>query len=93
APARVEAVPALPPQHLTAVPDTNTPYVVGTTTGGLPKRRRRAGEVAAKAAAEPATTVETPAADSEMTASRLGAFARGTRIGRDTMTTEGPEYQ
>lgn len=94
APARVEAAPALPPQHLTAVPDANTSHVVGTTTGGLPKRRRRAGEVAAKAAAEPATTVETPAAeDSEMTASRLGAFARGTRIGRDTMTTEGPEYQ
>ncbi|MFE7671462.1 ATP-binding protein [Streptomyces albidoflavus] len=93
APARVEAAPALPPQHLTAVPDANTSQVVGTTNGGLPKRRRRAGEVAAKAAAEPATTVETPAADSEMTASRLGAFARGTRIGRDTMTTEGPEYQ
>lgn len=54
---------------------------------GLPKRRRKS-PVSAVPSAEPQ-----PVRSNEETASRLGAFQRGTRSGRDTTTTEGPEFQ
>ncbi|MEV6163487.1 ATP-binding protein [Streptomyces sp. NPDC052052] len=58
-----------------------------TTAGGLPKRRRKS-PVSVVPSTEPS-----PARSNEETASRLGAFQRGTRSGRDTTTTEGPEIQ
>lgn len=59
-----------------------------TTAGGLPKRRRQSPvSVLPTAAAEPA-----PVRSNHETASRLGAFQRGTRSGRDT-TMEGTENQ
>lgn len=69
-------------------PDTDphpTPRV--TTAGGLPKRRRKSPV----SVVPPADTDPVPS--SEVTASRLGAFQRGMRSGRDTTTKEGPEIQ
>lgn len=61
---------------------------ITTTSGGLPKRRRKS-PVSAVPPAEPQ-----PLRSNEETASRLGAFQRGTRSGRDTTTTtEGSEIQ
>ncbi|WP_424569285.1 ATP-binding protein [Streptomyces sp. CH-036] len=70
-------------------PDTATQPLaqITTTPGGLPKRRRKS-PVSAVPSAEAG-----PARSNEETASRLGAFQRGTRSGRDTTTTEGPEFQ
>ncbi|MEI7034340.1 ATP-binding protein [Streptomyces pratensis] len=70
-------------------PDTATQQLaqITTTAGGLPKRRRKS-PVSAVPSAEPQ-----PVRSNEETASRLGAFQRGTRSGRDTTTTEGPEFQ
>ncbi len=62
--------------------------IVGTTPGGLPKRRRRP---AVSVVPEPAATE--PEHDGEVTASRIGAFARGTLLGRNTTTTEGSQDQ
>ncbi|WP_151770403.1 ATP-binding protein [Streptomyces abyssomicinicus] len=87
----------LAPAVPAAVPTAPT-RPVGTTAGGLPKRRRVA------AAQAPARTPlpgqdqpeqhDSPAGtSSETTASRLGAFARGTARGRDTTTSEGSEEQ
>ncbi|MFD4025627.1 ATP-binding protein [Streptomyces sp. NPDC058576] len=78
--------PLFPP---TAQPDTATQPLaqITTTAGGLPKRRRKS-PVSAVPSAEPQ-----PVRSNEETASRLGAFQRGTRSGRDTTTTEGPEFQ
>ncbi|MEV2257959.1 ATP-binding protein [Streptomyces anulatus] len=78
--------PLFPP---TPQPDTATQPLaqITTTPGGLPKRRRKS-PVSAVPSAEPQ-----PARSNEETASRLGAFQRGTRSGRDTTTTEGPEFQ
>ncbi|MFG3407547.1 ATP-binding protein [Streptomyces sp. NPDC048142] len=77
--------PLFPP---TPHPDTATqpPAQISTTAGGLPKRRRKS-PVSAVPSVEPG-----PVRSNEETASRLGAFQRGTRSGRDT-TTEGPEFQ
>ncbi|MER5360867.1 ATP-binding protein [Streptomyces sp. NPDC002785] len=58
-----------------------------TTAGGLPKRRRKS-PVSVVPSTEPG-----PVRSNEETASRLGAFQRGTRSGRDTTTMEGPEFQ
>ncbi|MFH8513799.1 ATP-binding protein [Streptomyces gelaticus] len=58
-----------------------------TTAGGLPKRRRKS-PVSVVPPAEPG-----PVRSNEETASRLGAFQRGTRSGRDMTTMEGPEFQ
>ncbi|MEU8837449.1 ATP-binding protein, partial [Streptomyces sp900116325] len=58
-----------------------------TTAGGLPKRRRKS-PVSAMPSIEPE-----PVRSNEETASRLGAFQRGTWSGRDTPTMEGPEFQ
>ncbi|MDX3610255.1 ATP-binding protein, partial [Streptomyces sp. FL06-04B] len=70
-------------------PDTATQPLaqITTTAGGLPKRRRKS-PVSAVPSTEPA-----PVRSNEETASRLGAFQRGTRSGRDTTTTEGTEFQ
>ncbi|MFE3676667.1 ATP-binding protein [Streptomyces griseus] len=70
-------------------PDTATQPLaqITTTAGGLPKRRRKS-PVSAVPSAEPE-----PVRSNEETASRLGAFQRGTRSGRDTTTTEGTEFQ
>ncbi|MFC9172718.1 ATP-binding protein [Streptomyces sp. DSS69] len=61
---------------------------ITTTSGGLPKRRRKSPVSAVPPAAPQ------PVRSNEETASRLGAFQRGTRSGRDTTTTtEGSEIQ
>ncbi|MEU5283052.1 ATP-binding protein [Streptomyces sp. NPDC020755] len=84
APAPTPLFPPAPQQ-----PDTATQPLaqITTTPGGLPKRRRKS-PVSAVPSAEPE-----PVRSNEETASRLGAFQRGTRSGRDTTTTEGPEFQ
>ncbi|OSP39181.1 ATP-binding protein, partial [Streptomyces sp. 13-12-16] len=70
-------------------------HVVGTTTGGLPKRRRRQGPISVVPAPQDTagTDQQTSESAGEVTASRLGAFARGTQLGRTTNTTEGPDHQ
>jgi len=71
-------------------PDTATQPLaqITTTSGGLPKRRRKSPVSAVPPAAPQ------PVRSNEETASRLGAFQRGTRSGRDTTTTtEGSEIQ
>ncbi|MEV8451315.1 ATP-binding protein [Streptomyces sp. NPDC052095] len=72
------------PQPFGAAPQ---PFGSATTAGGLPKRRRKSPV----SVVPPAETG--PVRSNEETASRLGAFQRGTRSGRDTTTTEGPEFQ
>ncbi|MEI5102821.1 ATP-binding protein [Streptomyces sp. PmtG] len=72
-------------------------HVVGTTEGGLPKRRRRQGPIAVVPPAASADDGErhgepNSEPNSETTASRLGAFARGTQAGR-TSNTEGTDHQ
>ncbi|MFC3346231.1 sensor histidine kinase [Streptomyces echinoruber] len=79
-----------------AAPQRPTPVtpgpsrVIGTTAGGLPKRRRRTGPVAV---VPPPPAAPEPEDTGEVTASRLGAFARGTQLGRDMPLTEGPQEQ
>ncbi|MFH9176546.1 ATP-binding protein [Streptomyces albogriseolus] len=82
------------PQRLAPVP-VGPSRVVGTTSGGLPKRRRRQGPIAVvPSPPDPAALEEeTSESSGEVTASRLGAFARGTHLGRTTNTTEGPDHQ
>lgn len=80
------------PQRLAPVP-VGPSHVVGTTSGGLPKRRRRQGPISVVPAPEPAIDEQTSESAGEVTASRLGAFARGTQLGRNTNTTEGPDHQ
>ncbi|MET7378910.1 ATP-binding protein [Streptomyces sp. NPDC005526] len=82
------------PQRLAPVP-VGPSHVVGTTSGGLPKRRRRQGPISVVPAPVAAASADDPAdePDSEVTASRLGAFARGTQLGRTSNTTEGPDHQ
>lgn len=81
------------PQRLAPVP-VGPSHVVGTTTGGLPKRRRRQGPISVVPAPQDTevTDQQTTESTGEVTASRLGAFARGTQLGR-TNTTEGPDQQ
>ncbi|MEU8973102.1 ATP-binding protein [Streptomyces monashensis] len=88
----IEEAPA--PQRLAPVPVVGPSHVVGTTQGGLPKRRRRKGPVSVAAVPDAVTPAQegTSVPVSEVTASRIGAFARGTQLGRDT-TTEGPQNQ
>ncbi|MFC8366757.1 ATP-binding protein [Streptomyces sp. CB02400] len=82
------------PQRLAPVP-VGPSHVVGTTTGGLPKRRRRQGPISVVPAPQDTagTDQQTSESAGEVTASRLGAFARGTQLGRTTNTTEGPDHQ
>jgi hypothetical protein len=74
--------------------------VIGSTPAGLPKRRRReptAGTAAAAAPQQGAAAPEQPAPGTEPgtarsvheTASRMGAFARGTRSGRAAAEQDG----
>ncbi|MER5542457.1 ATP-binding protein [Streptomyces sp. NPDC002589] len=79
------------PQRLASVPVVGPSHVVGTTHGGLPKRRRRSGPVTVVPALDTAGREGTAEPDNEVTASRLGAFARGTQLGRTTNTTEGSD--
>ncbi|MFE5209472.1 ATP-binding protein [Streptomyces sp. NPDC056600] len=91
------------PDPAPAVVPTAATRPVGTTAGGLPKRRRVAAErMTARTSltdAGPPGPPEQPRHDdpagdsSETTASRLGAFARGTARGRDTTNSEGSEEQ
>ncbi|GAA3808209.1 ATP-binding protein [Streptomyces chiangmaiensis] len=61
--------------------------IVGKTQGGLPKRRRTV------AAVPPAASMpEEPEHNGEVTAARIGVFAR-TVLGRDSTTTEGTDDQ
>lgn len=87
-----------------AVVPTAATRPVGTTAGGLPKRRRVAAERTPAAtpradAGRPGPPEQPQRSDdragdsSETTASRLGAFARGTARGRDTTISEGSEEQ
>lgn len=82
------------PQRDTPVSAPVTVRSIGTTSGGLPKRRR-IGAVSVvpdpeMPAPEPGPESET---SGEVTASRLGAFQRGTQLGRDTTTMEGSRNQ
>ncbi|MEU6772473.1 ATP-binding protein [Streptomyces sp. NPDC046759] len=88
-----DAVAEAAPQRLAPVPVVGPSHVVGTTSGGLPKRRRRSGPVTVVPAPDTADREGKPEPVSEVTASRLGAFARGTHLGRTTNTTEGPDKQ
>lgn len=63
---------------------------IGTTAGGLPKRRRIAPVPVAQQADEHESVLDPDT--TSLTASRIGAFQRGTLLGRDT-TTEGPQDQ
>ncbi|WP_203606774.1 ATP-binding protein [Streptomyces sp. SID11385] len=77
------------PQRLAPVP-VGPSHIVGRTSGGLPKRSRR--QRAISVVPEPAASEATaPEQSSEVTASRLGAFARGTQLGRSTTSLEGPD--
>ncbi|MGW0555909.1 ATP-binding protein [Streptomyces sp. NPDC002926] len=77
--------PALPPAAAESSPFPEAEAAPSSTAGGLPKRRRRtaqhqaSGDPEAPARSDPALV--RPAAE---TASRMSAFARGTRSGRDT---------
>ncbi|MEU3655699.1 ATP-binding protein [Streptomyces sp. NPDC032161] len=88
-PRRPVAAPAPTPLFPPAAQSATAPQPAApfTTAGGLPKRRRKS-PVSVVPSAEPA-----PVRSNEETASRLGAFQRGTRSGRDTTTMEGPEIQ
>jgi hypothetical protein len=77
-------------QRLAPVPVMGVSHVVGTTSGGLPKRRRRSGQVTPLSVAPPPNGDEAEP-DGETTASRIGAFARGTQRGRESNTAEGTE--
>ncbi|MET8575326.1 ATP-binding protein [Streptomyces sp. NPDC005012] len=87
---------SLAPAVPAAVPTAPT-RAVGTTAGGLPKRRRvAAAQTPARTTRpepEPEQHDSPSASSSETTASRLGAFARGTARGRDTTISEGSEEQ
>lgn len=88
-PSQQEApAPAPTPLFPSAVPHAAArPVSQATTAGGLPKRRRQSPvSVVPPAGSEPE-----PVSGNEATASRLGAFQRGTRSGRDMTTMEGPE--
>ncbi|MEV5874600.1 ATP-binding protein [Streptomyces sp. NPDC052101] len=87
------AGPEAAPQRLASVPPVGPSHVVGTTQGGLPKRRRRERPVTVVPALDTAGQEGTLEPASEVTASRLGAFARGTHLGRTTNTTEGSDKQ
>lgn len=81
------------PQRLAAVSVPGPTLVVGKTAGGLPKRRRRSGAVSAVPEPETDRPAAEPKDTSQVTALRIGAFARGTQLGRDTDNTEGSQDQ
>jgi hypothetical protein len=71
------------------------PAVAGATVGGLPKRRRTSRSPAATGQDTPAAAGPTsaPARSAGETAARLGAFARGTRFGRDASPDDEGSHQ
>jgi hypothetical protein len=85
-----------PARPRAAVPAPGPTLVVGTTQGGLPRRRRRNRPVSVVPQPDQAAPAGS-AADgenvSEVTASRIGAFARGTNLGRVSNNTEGSQNQ
>jgi hypothetical protein len=66
--------------------------IVGKTSGGLPKRRRAVAVVPGPDAPGPEHP-EPDRYDGRVTESRLGAYARGTFLGRDASLTEGSQDQ
>ncbi|NUU21217.1 MAG: hypothetical protein HOV68_06835, partial [Streptomycetaceae bacterium] len=97
------ALPAQEAPHTTYVPHADpdprypTPAeVVGSTAAGLPKRRRREVDPLAAAAigqyvpsaSGPTAPADPPGRSVEETASRMGAFARGTRKGRAEVASD-----
>ncbi|MEV0180158.1 ATP-binding protein [Streptomyces sp. NPDC050625] len=88
APASPAAATAVPTAHAVpaADPEPDPGTTEATTSGGLPKRRRRAlRETAVQPAPPPADEVGGRSA--EENARRMGAFARGTRSGRSAQHT------
>jgi len=83
---REPVAPAAPVR--TAEPAPRVAEVEGTTTGGLPKRRRRAPQAAPAAEPAPAPAEDPAARSAEELARRMGAFARGTRSGRAAQYTD-----
>ncbi|MEU2057689.1 ATP-binding protein [Streptomyces bungoensis] len=79
-----------------ATPLPGASPVAGTTAGGLPRRRRRE-TTAAVAMSDAHTPVPAEADRAEpagaVSASRIGAFARGTRRGRISNNAEGHKEQ
>ncbi|MBP0454302.1 sensor histidine kinase [Kitasatospora sp. RG8] len=84
APATLAPVPADP--ETAAEPET-------TADGRLPRRRRQRAVSVVPHPQDPGRADEPVRTTGRNTASRLGAFQRGTLSGRDTMTTEGTEIQ
>ncbi|MFI5676869.1 ATP-binding protein [Streptomyces cellulosae] len=85
-----------PERPRAAVPAPGPALVVGTTPGGLPRRRRRNRPVSVVPqldGAAPARSESDGDSTSEVTASRIGAFARGTHLGRVSNNTEGSQNQ
>ena len=86
-----------PARPRAAVPAAGPTLVVGTTQGGLPRRRRRNRPVSVvpqpDQAASPVRSAPEGENTSEVTASRIGAFARGTHLGRVSNNTEGSQNQ
>ncbi|MFH9130322.1 ATP-binding protein [Streptomyces griseoaurantiacus] len=92
--------PMAQPQRLTSMATSAhhaTPArPVGTTAGGLPKRRRisSVSVVPFPVDADEAEREQPePEHGGQVTAARISAFARGTQLGRNTPSTEGPEAQ
>ncbi|MDH6627845.1 hypothetical protein M2271_005674 [Streptomyces sp. LBL] len=85
-----------PERPRAAVPASGPTLVVGTTPGGLPRRRRRNRTVSVVPrldGAAPAPSDSDGENTNEVTASRIGAFARGTHLGRVSNNTEGTQNQ
>ncbi|MGW0826055.1 ATP-binding protein [Streptomyces sp. NPDC002845] len=89
---RPAADPASAPAPPSKTPPPETPprpaEAEGTTVGGLPKRRRRTPEPKPAAAQQaPPEADRAPVRSPEENARRMGAFARGTRFGREAGRT------
>ncbi|MFE1935127.1 ATP-binding protein [Streptomyces sp. NPDC059474] len=95
--------PAPAPAPQPSLGDDEATRVYGTTQGGLPKRRRRQAAATPPTAdwsmgagrtgaAESDDTGAHRARSAEETASRLGAFARGTRSGRADTQNSAPHH-
>jgi hypothetical protein len=69
------------------------PARLGTTAGGLPKRRRISSVSVVPFPVEETERASEPEHGGQVTAARISAFARGTQLGRNTPSTEGPEDQ
>ncbi|GAA4060545.1 ATP-binding protein [Streptomyces shaanxiensis] len=83
APTADPATPA-PDPHAAPAPDPAPEAAEATTPGGLPRRRRRSPR---QPAPQPVAADEVGGRSAEENARRMGAFARGTRSGRDARHT------